>query len=110
MEPVFLVLQAETCEDEGGLWTAATPFKTSDEAIKFVEHVIRDEWHVMTDVDSEPKPLADRRGYKYPEDSSIKRSQVYYDEDGTEAWATLDSGGAMRIKIVKMEEEGKRVC
>lgn len=105
----WLVIQAETCEGDGGLWTAATAFSDFDEAVKFVEHVVRDEWQVVVDLDVSPRPLADCRGYTYPE-GPVKRSQVHYEDDGTVAWATLDSGGSMSIKVVEDKQKGERIC
>ena len=107
----WLVLQAETCEGDGGLWAAATEFSDRDAAVRFIEHVIRDEWQIAVDVDApNPRPLADCRGYTYP-GKSVKHSMVHYDEDGEEAWATTDDGGStMTIKLVEKKKEGERSC
>lgn len=105
----WLVLQAETCEGEGGLWAAATEFSKRDDALEFVEHVIRDEWQAVVDCDTNPKNLADNKGYCFPA-KSIRWSQVYYSEDGDEAWVQFDGGGSRWIKVVQKKQEGERSC
>lgn len=104
----WIVLQAETCEGDGSLWSAATVFSDFGEAVKFVEHVVRDEWNVDVDVDGDKKPLADCRGYTYPE-GAVKWSHVHYEDDGTAAWA-LGNGSFMKINVVEEKQEGERTC
>ena len=114
MEANWIVLQGEADNADGGLWMSATPFADLDDAKKFVEQVVREEWGVRVPEQSEEsveeKNLADMKGYWIGD--SQKYSWAHYSEDGMEAWvrnpATLDPN--MKIKVVRLLEEGKRAC
>ena len=113
----WVVLQAQTDGDgDGWLWIAATPFLgegSLERAKEFLEHVVRDEWGTEFPGEGDQLlKLADHKGVVYPEGSSISGSDMYYDEDGMEAWESGDQGNgyARKICIVKMGEEGERIC
>ena len=85
-------------------------FSSMEAAIDFVQHVLRDEWTVEVDADTDhPRNLADCRGMAFPKGSSIKSSDAYYSEDGMEAWAA-GGRGRYAIKVVPYRGEGIRVC
>lgn len=110
----WLVLQAETDQTGNGwLWIAATPFSGDDgleKAKAYLEHVVRDEWQTQFLDGDELKKLADHKGVVWPL-GSIRHSDIYYSDDGMEAWDSENCGQgfARRITIVKMKE-GERVC
>ena len=107
----WAVMQAEVYPGEGcasGMWTGFTIFDTLEEAVARVEDIIRNEWTstIGTDKDNKDIMLADHRGYCWPE-GSVKWSEVYYAEDGTEAWQEL--GDQVKyIKVKKVEPKGER--
>ena len=109
----WVVLQAETCSGNGGLWSAVTFFSDYNKAIAYIEDVVRAEWCTTVPVESGASAvkLADCKGTVWPK-GWIKQADVYYAEDGTEAWVREgyhDECGKM-IQVVKAGEEGKRVC
>lgn len=107
----WLVIQAEDQDQYGGIWMAVAEFCTLDDAKKFVENVIRNEWYPMTDITTPDgvRNLADMPGYVYPQES-IKWSRMYYSDDGMEAWCSDPPEGIYRkISICKKGNEGERV-
>ena len=110
-EGKWLVIQAEDQEHDGGIWMAVTEFGTLDEAKKFAEDVIRNEWYPISDIATPEgvRNLADMPGYTYPPES-IKYSKVYYSEDRMEAWyADHEENVYRQLSIVKVKKEGERV-
>jgi hypothetical protein len=111
--PTYLVLQSETCDDDGELWAATTPFPSLDKAKAYLKKVINEEWGPMKlefpDGITMDVNLGDYPGYKYPSNGSIKHSLVFFDEDGDEAWDILGYT-KKKIKIVKIGKEGERTC
>lgn len=107
----WIVLEAETTDDEGGLWSAATLFDSLDDAKLYVDNVIRTEWCTQVRMGDQMVLLADLKGYVYPEGCRIKHSGIYYSDDGTEAWVdpAADFMGH-NIKICKVGEKGRRIC
>lgn len=107
----WLVIQAEDQDRYGGIWMAVTEFCTVDDAKKFIENVIRNEWCPIMDITTPDgvRNLADMPGYVYPKES-IKWSKIYYSDDGMEAWYSDPSEGTYRkISICKKGNEGERV-
>lgn len=106
----WIVLQAETCQDEGQLWTAATIFDSFEEAKSYVNDIIRDEWNAKVQPEDSDghESLADHPGYVFPS-GCIKHSDIYYSEEGDEAWLTPEYGG-YNIKICKIGKKGQRIC
>lgn len=87
-------------------------FDTKEEAVAFIEKVIREEWTTEVEMPTEEdeyhqEPLADHRGYQSDEDS-MKWSDVCYAEDGTEAWADGGASSTKYIKAVPMRPKGER--
>jgi len=113
MEANWLVLQAESSDEYGCLWMAATPFLKLEDAKAFLKKVVNEEWGPIVlefpDGSIVEKGLGDMPGYKSPSSSSIKHSHVYFDEDGTEAWDILGNV-EKKIKIVQSTKEGERTC
>ena len=107
-----LVLQSEWSDEYGPHWIAATPFGTLDDAKKYLKHVVNDEWGAIVLEHDDgcvfSAKLGDHPGYKYPVNSTVKHSFVYFDEDGMEAWDEMSL--SKKIKIVKVGKEGERVC
>lgn len=108
----WLVLQAEDQERDGGIWMAVTQFDTLNEAKRFVESVIRNEWDPYFSTITTPdgvRKLADMPGYTYPPES-VKWSKIHYSEDRMEAWyADRVENMYRKISIVKAKKEGDRV-
>lgn len=113
----WCVLQSEfqyESNERDRLFGAVTVFDTKEEAIKFVEHVIRKEWYTDISVrsketgeyDGETVPLANCKGYH--SDPLIKYSEVYYSEDGMEAWVHDEGRCCYRICAKPMNEDGVR--
>lgn len=108
----WLVIQAEDQESDGGIWTSVTEFSDLDEAKKFVENVIRNEWGTLSIITTSDgvRNLADMPGYTYPIES-VKWSKIHYSEDRMEAWyADRVENVYIKISIVKAKKEGDRVC
>ena len=111
-EGTWLVIQAEDQESDGGIWTAVTEFTALDEAKKFAENVIRNEWAPLSTITTPDgvRNLADMPGYTYPPES-VKWSKIHYSEDGMEAWyADRVENVYRKLSIVKAKKEGDRVC
>ena len=109
MEKTYLVLQSEKSEDNGGVWTAVTPFYDIEKAKSFVEHVIRDEWQTVVPYIHGSPLLADMKGFHCPSDGTIKHSEYYYSADGDEAWVNVYEN-EKTIKILIVGKEGERLC
>lgn len=114
IEDIWLVLQAEECETDeaGGLWTAATPFRTFEGAKAYLEEIVRTEWCAVARTKNDGgMPLANVKGMAFPEGTSVKHALAYYDKDGTEAWvASGYDGFGKKAIIVKLGKEGVRRC
>lgn len=111
-EDKWLVIQAEDQESEGGIWMAVTEFTALDEAKKFAENVIRNEWAPLSIITTPDgvRNLADMPGYTYPPES-VKWSMIHYSEDRMEAWyANRVENTYRKLSIVKAKKEGDRVC
>ena len=110
----WAVIQSEVYSAEdgcaSGLCGGFTLFCTKDEALAFVEHVIRDEWTTTITIPSDgdefhEELLADHKGYQSDE-SSVKWSDVYYSEEGDEAWCQY--GDTIRkIEAVPLKPMGE---
>lgn len=114
-EQKWAVLQSEVysaeCGFASGLCGGFTLFSTKGEAIAFIEHVIRDEWTTTITIPRDgdefhEELLADHKGYQSDKES-IKWSDVYYSEDGDEAWCQRDDT-IWKIEAVPMKPMGKR--
>ncbi len=108
----WLVIQAEDQESDGGIWMAATEFDDLDEAKKFAEGVIRNEWDPYNTVTTPDgvRNLADMPGYTYPPES-VKWSKIHYSEDRMEAWyADRVENVYRKLSIVKAGKKGDRAC
>ena len=111
----WAVIQSEVYSAEdgnaSGLCGGFTLFGTKDEAIAFIERVIRDEWTTTITIPGDgdefhEELLADHKGYQSDE-SSVKWSDVYYSEDGDEAW--YQHGDTIRkIEAVPLKPMGER--
>lgn len=115
MEDRWIVAQTETNEfGDGWAWFAATPFSGPDgldRAKAYLEHVVRDEWQTQViGPDNNLVLLADHKGFVSPK-GSIKMSDTYYSDDGTEAWdgENQGSGYFRKICILKLGADGERV-
>lgn len=108
----WLVIQAEDHESDCGIWMAVTEFGTLDEAKRFADGVIRNEWYpysMITTPDGVMN-LADMPGYTYPPES-VKWSKLHYSEDRMEAWYADSVCDVYRkLSIVKARKEGERAC
>lgn len=108
----WLVIQAEDQKRCGGIWMAVTEFDEIDEAKKFAEGVIRNDWGPYNTVTTPDgvRNLADMPGYTYPPES-VKWSKIYYSEDRMEAWyADRVENIYRKLSIVKAKKEGDWVC
>lgn len=108
----WLVIQAEDQKRCGGIWMAVTEFDDLDEAKKFAEGVIRDEWFPYSTVTTPDgvRNLADMPGYTYPTES-VSWSKLHYSEDRMEAWyADRVDNVYRKISIMKASNKGVRVC
>jgi hypothetical protein len=91
---------------------AATEFGNLDEAKKFAEDVIRNEWGTLSVIYTPDgvRNLADIPGYTYPPES-VKWSKIHYSKDRMEAWyADEEENIHRKISILKAKKEGDRVC
>ena len=107
----WLVIQSEDQESYGGIWTSVTEFNDLDEAKKFSENVIRNEWDPLSTITTPDgvRNLADMPGYTYPIES-VKWSKIHYSEDGMKAWyADRVKNIYRQISIVKAKKEGDRI-
>lgn len=109
----WAVLQCETGYGDGNGDASAfcTLFDDKDVALKFINDVIRNEWSTTVTIPTEEdefheEQLADHKGYCSPGDS-IKWSDVYYAEDGSEAWYQRD-GIIKKIGLVEVKTKGER--
>ncbi len=108
----WLVMQAEDQEPYGGIWMAVTEFGTLDDAKRFAENIIRNEWDTISTITTPDgvRNLADMPGYTYPPES-VKWSKIHYSEDRMEAWyADRVENMYVKLSIVKAKKEGDRVC
>lgn len=111
----WAVIQSEVYSAEdgnaSGLCGGFTIFGTKEEAIAFIDHVIRDEWTTTVTIPNEADPfheelLADHKGYQ-SNWLSVKWSDVYYSEEGDEAW--FQNGDTIRkIEAVPLKPMGER--
>lgn len=109
MEANWLVLQSESSDDYGPHLIAATPFKELDAAKEYLKHVLNDEWDMIEPTTGGASlRLGDNPGYKYPENSSIRKALIYFDDEGREAWNMVRL--EKKIKIVYIAKEGERTC
>lgn len=111
----WAVIQSEVYSAEdgnaSGICGGFTLFNTGDEALAFVEQVIRDEWTTTITIPTAEDPfheelLVDHKGYQSDE-NSVKWSDVYYSEDGDVAW--YQHGDTIRkIEAVPLKPMGER--
>lgn len=111
----WAVIQAEVYSPEegcaSGICGGFSVFNTKEEAIEYIERVIRDEWTttvtIPTDEDEfHEEQLADHKGYQ-SDRSSVKWSDVYYSEEGDLAWCQVGDT-SKRIEAVPMKGNGER--
>jgi len=110
----WAVLQSEWYEGESPeecVWAAFTLFDTKDQAISFIENVIRKEWLENVVVRDESGAelvgnLADFKGFADGDTEGCL--DVYYSPNGDEAWF-VRGGKAFRISAVKVRGKGIRV-
>ena len=111
----WAVIQSEVYSAEdgnaSGICGGFTLLKTKEDALAFVEKVIRDEWTTTITIPTEEDQfheelLADHKGYQSDEDS-VKWSDVYYSEEGDMAW--YQRGEVIRkIEAVPLRPMGER--
>lgn len=110
----WAVLQSEVFPEEAPasrMWSGITIFDSLDEAIAFIEKIIRTEWtttiYMPTDTDPDHEEmLADHKGY-HSDPNSIKWSSCYYSKDGKLAWHEMD-GNVKLIETVELKPKGER--
>lgn len=109
----WAVLQCETGYGDGNGDASAfcTIFDDRDKALKYINDVIRNEWTTTVTIPTEEDEfheelLADNKGYTYPSDG-IKWSDVYYAEDGSEAWYQRN-GIVKKIGLTEVKPTGER--
>lgn len=112
---LWAVITVEDNDGEnGGGWACFRLYPTKDEAIKELEHIIREVWCATVPSDGEDPDgpevsLADRPGYKCPSDSDEKWANTYYSEDRMQAWYdNLDPYGIRKAEVVPVT--GLREC